>query len=173
VSYHPKSLYLDNLTSDVQNQLNALQNNASANTSKVNAISASLNNYTLLTTTAAISANLQSQINSSNFGMAWVTISGSNQTMASNKGYITTNVGVTTLTMPSSPNPGDSISVVDSSAGGWTISLTGSQTIQISGSTQVTSSGLKLTGLANSYANLLCLSANRAILKGRGNTILQ
>lgn len=169
MAFHPKSVYLDNVTSDIQNQLNAIQNS----TTGVAAISAALNNYTLLSTTAAISAGLQAQITASNVGMTWVTVSGTSQAMASNKGYITTNVSLTTLTMPPSPNPGDPISIVDSNAGGWILSLTGSQTVQISGTTQVTSGGLKLKGLSNSYANLLCLSANKAILKSRGNTILQ
>jgi hypothetical protein len=50
MAYHPKDIYLNNVRSDIQSQIDSIS------------VTSSVSGYTLLTTTAAISANLQIQI---------------------------------------------------------------------------------------------------------------
>jgi len=65
-------------------------------------------------------------------GFAWNDVTGTSATMVKENGYVSDNVGLVTLTMPTivSSTFGDSIAVCGFGAGGWKIQCVATQTIQ-------------------------------------------
>jgi hypothetical protein len=61
--------------------------------------------------------------------LPWVIVSDTSQAMAPNTGYLATNVGPTTLTLPASPSIGDIVRVAGLGAGGWKLIQNANQTI--------------------------------------------
>lgn len=110
-------------------------------------ISAALNNYTLLTTTAAISANLQNQIQNNSSNISWYVINDpvQNQNMQNNSGYIHNTSIENFFLLPSSPQTGNVNYLVDNNAGGWALTLNNNQSLQIG--------NFSITGAWNSWNN--------------------
>ena len=65
----------------------------------------------------------------------WNTVSGTSQTMVTNNGYRTTNVALTTLTLPTTAAVDTTMRVVGSGTGGWKIAQNASQQIRFLGTT--------------------------------------
>lgn len=93
----------------------------------------------------------------------WLTANSSTQAMLSNRGYLKTNVGLTTFTLPTTSAFGDKISIIGNGTGGWTIAQSIGQTIQIGSSVTTTGVGGSLSS-TNQYdaLELICIQANLA-----------
>ena len=72
------------------------------------------------------------QINVSGNGMTWTREAGAAVPCVINHGYINTNAGLTTFTLPLASAVGDIIAIAGESAAGWTIAQNAGQNIQIS-----------------------------------------
>lgn len=115
----------------------------------------------------------------------WNTVSGTTQTMAANNGYITTNVSLTTLTLPTTAAVGTIMRVAGFNAGGWRIAQNASQQIRyVDQVTTVGTAGVLDTvgsggtaGLPDIYSSieLLCVTANTTflVIGGVGNVDLR
>jgi hypothetical protein len=93
-------------------------------------------------------------------GFSWSTVAGTSQAMVSNSGYITSNVGLTTFTLPMTSSVGDELKVVGKGSGGWTITYGASQLIQIGSSASTTTSGSISSTNEFDSINLVCTVAN-------------
>lgn len=62
-------------------------------------------------------------------GMTWTEVTGTSQSAAVNNGYITNNVGLVTVTLPSTAAVGSVVRVTGKGAGGWRIAQNASQQI--------------------------------------------
>lgn len=67
-------------------------------------------------------------------GLIWSVIAGTTQAAAVNSGYITSNAGLTTITLPANCMAGSVISVQGQGSGGWLIQAPGAQIIRIGAS---------------------------------------
>ena len=67
-------------------------------------------------------------------GLAWSVIAGTSQSAAVNSGYIPSNVGLTTVTLPATAMAGSVISVQGQGGGGWLIQAPGAQVIRVGSS---------------------------------------
>lgn len=67
-------------------------------------------------------------------GLTWSVIAGTSQSAAINSGYIPSNAGLTTVTLPASAMAGSVISVQGQGSGGWLIQAPGAQIIHIGSS---------------------------------------
>jgi hypothetical protein len=94
-------------------------------------------------------------------GFTWTHVTGTTQTMSVNSGYVADNVGLVTLTLPSSSAFGDEIEVVGRGSGGWTIAQGASQQI-IFGNTSTTSGAGGSLSSTNRRDSLymICTNAN-------------
>lgn len=92
-------------------------------------------------------------------GLTWATIAGTTQAATVNTGWIPTNVGLTTITLPATAAIGSVISVQGQGSGGWTIDAPGSQIIHV-GSTATSAGGT--VSSANQYdaITLVCIVAD-------------
>lgn len=64
-------------------------------------------------------------------GIGWVEVSGTSQAMAADTGYVTSNVGLVTLTLPATAAFGTALNVIGKGSGGWIIAQNAGQNIQI------------------------------------------
>lgn len=91
----------------------------------------------------------------------WTEVTGTSQSMAVNNGYIASNAGLVTLTLPTTAAVGDEIHIAGKGAGGYLIAQNASQLIHLG-------NAVTTTGVAGSLAssnqwdsiNLLCVTAN-------------
>lgn len=86
-------------------------------------------------------------------------VTGTTQAAVVNNGYVTSNAGATTVTLPATAAIGDRIAVIGAGAGGWVLTAFAGQTIKLL--TATTSSGGTLTS-AGQYENVevICIVAN-------------
>jgi hypothetical protein len=61
--------------------------------------------------------------------MKWTVVSNTTQTAVGNNGYLLTNNAQVTVTLPSSPNMGETIRIVGTGAGGWKLNQNAGQSI--------------------------------------------
>lgn len=99
-------------------------------------------------------------IASSGGGFSWTHVTGTSQAMVSNNGYVADNAGLVTLTLPATAVIGDALAIMGRGAGGWKITYTTNQYIQVgsSGST-VTSGNIASTNRFDSIY-LVCIDTN-------------
>lgn len=83
------------------------------------------------------------------------------QIMDVNNGYIASNLGVVTMTLPSASNVGDLIWVIGKGSGGWKIAQNAGQTIYLGNNSTTTGVGGHLDS-SNQFdaIQLLCITAN-------------
>ncbi len=99
---------------------------------------------------------------SASLPFAWNEVTGTSQAGAVNNGYVTNNVGLVTVTLPSTAAFGDIVSVVGKGSGGWRVAQNAGQSIRLSGggTTTVGVTGrLDSTG-TDDTVEILCETAN-------------
>lgn len=94
-------------------------------------------------------------------GVTWNIVPGTSQAAAINNGYITANVALTTVTLPSTAAIGSIIEVCGEGAGMWTIAQNAGQSIQFGNQVTTTGVGGSISA-TNRYdtIKLLCRVAN-------------
>lgn len=99
-------------------------------------------------------------INATGGGMTWVDVTGTSQAMSISTGYVADNGSLVTLTLPTTAAIGDTVIVVGKGAGGWKITYTTSQQIQVgSSASTVTTGNIASTNQWDSVT-LTCVTAN-------------
>jgi hypothetical protein len=93
-------------------------------------------------------------------GMPWIETTGTSATMVVNTGYIASNAGLVTFTLPATAAVGDSIKVRGKGAGGWSIIQNASQIINLGNTpTTVTTGHLDSTNRYDTI-EMVCITAN-------------
>jgi hypothetical protein len=92
-------------------------------------------------------------------GFTWTVVTGTSQTMVSNNGYITNNVGLVTLSLPALSSVGDEIDIVGKGAGGWLVQCGAGQTIVVGSSTTTVAGSVASTNAKDSFF-MICTVAN-------------
>lgn len=94
-------------------------------------------------------------------GVAWTEVTGTSQAMAVDNGYIASNAGLVTLTLPATAVVGDRIRIAGKGAGGWRCGQNAGQTINF-GNTATTAGVAGYIDSTNQYdaLELLCITAN-------------
>ena len=87
-------------------------------------------------------------------GFAWLNVSGTTQAAAINTGYICSNAGATTVTLPATAAQGSVVGVASANAGGFVFAANTGQTIKFLG--QTTTSGGSWTS-AEQYDVMIAL----------------
>lgn len=98
-------------------------------------------------------------ISSSGGGVSWNVVSGTTQSALVGNGYITSNSSQTTVSLPATCNPGDTISVQGQGSGGWLIQANTGQTIHI-GASASSSAGSVASSNQYDAITLICIVAN-------------
>ncbi len=99
-------------------------------------------------------------ISASGGGFSWTHVTGTSQAMAVNNGYVVDNVGLVTLTLPTTSVIGDAIAIMGKGAGGWKITYTTGQYIVIGASTSTVTSGDVASSQQYDSLYLVCIEAN-------------
>lgn len=92
-------------------------------------------------------------------GLTWSVIIGTSQAAVVNSGYIPSDVGLTTITLPASAMAGSVISIQGQSSGGWLIQAPGAQVIRVGSSPSMPGGSV---ASANRYdaITLVCIVAD-------------
>lgn len=94
-------------------------------------------------------------------GFSWHEVTGTSQLMVSNDGYVANNVGLVTLTLPTTSVLGDELSIVGKGSGGWLIAQNaGQQIIYGNQSTTLGATGSLASTAAADSIYLVCTVAN-------------
>lgn len=105
-------------------------------------------------------------------GITWNEVTGTSQTAVVNNGYLTNNVSLVTVTLPSTASVGQIVEVAGSGAGGWRIAQNASQVINFGVSATTTGTGGRLDSV-NRYdaVRLICITANTtwSVISSQGN----
>jgi hypothetical protein len=103
----------------------------------------------------------QATISVSGSGLSWNSVAGTTQTMTSNNGYKTTNVALTTLTLPATAAFGDYIALIGNGSGGWSIAQGAGQQVIIGSALSTVGVGGSVSSV-NRYDSLelICVVAN-------------
>lgn len=72
-------------------------------------------------------------------GMQWNNVTGTSQAAAVNNGYVSSNASLTTFTLPATAAIGDIVAIQGAGAAGWTISLSGGQSVVLNSGTATSS----------------------------------
>lgn len=104
-------------------------------------------------------------INSVGGGLSWSVVTLSTQSIATNNGYFANRGGGVSFSLPTTCNVGDVVAVAAMNAGGWSITQSTSQQIQLSGvaTTSGASGSLTSTKIGDSVL-LVCNVANTSFL---------
>lgn len=105
-------------------------------------------------------------------GITWVEVTGTSQSAAVNKGYITNNAGLVTVTLPSTAAVGDTVEVTGKGAGGWKIAQNASGVIHFGNLDTTTGTGGSIASTATrDGVRLVCVVANNEwnLLSSVGN----
>jgi len=104
--------------------------------------------------------------------VTWNNVTGTSQSAAVNKGYITNNASLVTVTLPSTAAVGQVVRVAGSGAGGWRIAQNSGQTVRFGVSATTTGATGRLDSV-NRYdaVELICIVANTdwAVISSQGN----
>lgn len=73
--------------------------------------------------------------------MLWNSVIGTTQTAAVNNGYVTSNAGLTTITLPAAATVTDRIAIVGAGAGGWKLAQNASQKVNFGNVVTTTGTG--------------------------------
>lgn len=94
-------------------------------------------------------------------GIGWTEVSGTTQAMAADNGYVSSNAGLVTFTLPVTAAFGTVLNVVGKGAGGWKINQNSGQNVQTgSSSTTVGVGGSLASSNRFDSIELLCTTAN-------------
>lgn len=105
-------------------------------------------------------------------GITWAEVTGTSQTASVDTGYILNNVGLVTLTLPSTAAVGSVVRVAGKGAGGWRIAQNSGQTIHFGTEDTTTGTSGNLSSTEQYDAiELLCITANTdfVVLSVQGN----
>lgn len=103
---------------------------------------------------------------------SWVDVTGTSQAMAVNTGYISDNVALVTMTLPSTAAQGTVLRVCGSAAGGWKIAQNALQNINVGNQVSTTGTGGSVASTSQyDTIELLCTVANTTwvAISGWGN----
>jgi hypothetical protein len=105
-------------------------------------------------------------------GFAWTEVSGTSQSASVDQGYIASNAGVVTITLPAIAAVGDFVRIAGKGAGGWSVAQNLLQVIHFDGVDTTVGVGGSLSS-SNRYdaVELLCITANTdwVVLSSVGN----
>lgn len=104
--------------------------------------------------------------------VVWSEVTGTSQAAAVNSGYITNNVALVTVTLPTTAALGTIIEVSGKGAGGWKVAQNSGQTIHFGNVNTTTGTGGSLAStLQYDTVRLLCTTANTdwVVLSNQGN----
>ncbi len=93
-------------------------------------------------------------------GFTWYDVVGGSATLAAESGYIADAVGLTTFTMPTNNNFGDTIKIVGKGSGGWKIVYGLLQNIIFGSSASTITTGNIASTNANDCVELICTTAS-------------
>lgn len=93
-------------------------------------------------------------------GFPWTDVTGTSQAMSINNGYVADNASLVTLTLPTTAAIGDTVIVVGKGAGGWKITYTTSQQIQVGSSASTVTTGNIASINQWDSVTLTCVTAN-------------
>ena len=93
-------------------------------------------------------------------GITWHDVTGGSANLAAANGYVADSSSLTTFTMPTDNNLGDTIYIVGKGSGLWKIVYTTSQYIIFGSSTSTTTSGYLEASNANDCVTLVCTTAS-------------
>lgn len=112
---------------------------------------------TIAVTLGAGTVNLES----TSGGFKWNTIAGTSQSITAENGYINSNVGLTTLTLPLTGSVGYTFKIAGYGAGGWRIAQNAGQNIYLGSSTTSVGVGGSLSSTnAHDSIEVMCVIAN-------------
>lgn len=98
-------------------------------------------------------------------GFTWNIVAAASQALAAENGYINTNVGLTTFTLPAVTIVGDTYQIAGNSAGGWRVAQNAGQQIHYgSVSTTVGVAGQLDSTSAHDCIEILCITANTTFI---------
>lgn len=102
--------------------------------------------------------------------MVWNDVSGTSQSAAVNNGYIISNAGQTTVTIPATAAEGSVFGVAGKGAAGWILQMNTGQTCHFGNSPTTSAGSLTSTNLWDSV-QIVCVTANTtfAVLSAVGN----
>lgn len=97
----------------------------------------------------------------SDSGFDWSVVAGTSQTIAITTGYITSNVALTTFTLPATAAVGQGFQIVGEGSGGWSIAQNAGQTIKLgtSNSTAGVAGSVASTAVGD-CVEVICVTAN-------------
>lgn len=100
-------------------------------------------------------------ISSTGSGMGWNEVTNTSANMVADSGYVTNNVGLVTLTLPTTAAFGTPISVIGKGSGGWLIAQNSGQSIRIGNAVSSTGTGGSIASTnAFDSINLICTTAD-------------
>lgn len=150
------------------NLASSILTNATATANRV-LITSGTGNITVSTVTttelgylSGATSNIQAQIDSITSGtLDWIEVVGTTQNAAVNKGYITNNAGLVTVTLPATSIVGDVVRIEGKGAGGWAVAQSAGQSVRFAGSTTTAGAGGSLASTGrDDGVELLCIVAN-------------
>jgi hypothetical protein len=102
--------------------------------------------------------------------LVWNDVSGTTQAAAVNQGYIISNAGQTTVTLPATAAEGSVFAVQGKGAGGWILQMNTGQTCHFGNTASSSAGSLTSTNQWDSVA-IVCVTANTtfAVTAGVGN----
>jgi hypothetical protein len=99
-------------------------------------------------------------INASGGGVTWTDVTGTSQAMAVSNGYIADNASLVTLTLPTTAAIGDTVIIVGKGAGGWKVTYTTGQQIQVGSTASTLTTGNIASTNQWDGITLVCVTAN-------------
>lgn len=113
------------------------------------------------TTTSGYFFNMRGVVVSDTPVSYWVEVTGTSQAAAVNRGYITNNAALVTVTLPATASVGDTAEVGGKSAVGWKLAQNASQVIHFGTSNTTTGTGGSLASTQRyDTVKLVCITAN-------------
>lgn len=110
-------------------------------------------------------------INSSGVGsITWNDVSGTSQSAAVNSGYIISNAGLTTVTLPATCAVGSVFAIAGKGAGGWVLQMNAGQVCHLNSSATTSGGSLASTNQWNAV-QIVCVTANTTftVINSSGN----
>jgi len=99
------------------------------------------------------------EISSTGGGLTWTTDATGTIAAAVDNGYVCSNAGATTITLPATCAVGQKVEIEGLGAGGWILTANSGQTIQI-GSSTTTTGGTLTSAAATDNIKVVCIVAN-------------
>lgn len=94
-------------------------------------------------------------------GFDWATVVGTSQALTKDFGYITSNVGLTTFTLPVASVSGNECKIVGNGSGGWSLVMNAGQSISIGNLTSTLGVGGSISStLVGDCIDIVCMTPN-------------